>query len=88
MLATKGSHGVENGKPGLEAMMLLYRVVRPFAASAAISGRERQFMPDETFFVVSGQTGASLLINADEFLFAVDSTTFRTCCVFQGEGSV
>jgi hypothetical protein len=69
-------------------MMLLYRVVRPFAASAAISGRERQFMPDETFSVDSGQTGVSVLINAGEFLFAVDSTTFQTCCVFQGESSV
>ena len=69
-------------------MKLLYRVVQPFKASAAISGRERQFVPDETFFVDSGQTGASLLINTDEFLFSVDRATFQTCCVFQGEGSV
>jgi hypothetical protein len=69
-------------------MKLRYRVVRRFAARAAISGRERQFMPDETFSMDSGQTGVSVLINADEFSFAVDSTTFETCCVCQGERSV
>jgi hypothetical protein len=69
-------------------MKLLYCVVRSFAARSAISGRERQFMPEETFSVDSGQTGASLLINADEFLFAVDRTTFQNCCVFQGEVAV
>jgi len=69
-------------------MRLLYRAVRPFAAKAAISGRERQFVLDETFFVDSGRTGASVLIDADEFLFAVDRTTFQSCCVFRGESSV
>jgi hypothetical protein len=68
-------------------MSLLYRVVRPFTARAAISARERKFVPGETFFVDSGQTGAEVLINADDFLFIVDAATFRTCCAFQGEGS-
>lgn len=69
-------------------MKLFYRVVRPFQARAAISGRERQFIPDETFYMDSGQTGATLLIDADEFFFSVDRITFRSCCVFQGEASV
>lgn len=42
--------------------MLLCRVARPFAARAAISGRERQFIPDDAFFVNSGQTCGSVLI--------------------------
>jgi hypothetical protein len=69
-------------------MKLLYRVVRPFQANAAISSRERQFVPNETCFVDSGQTGATLLIDADAFLFYVDRATFQSCCVFQGEASV
>jgi len=69
-------------------MKLLYRVVRPFRAKAAIFGRERQFVPDETFFVDSEQTGTSVLINTDEFLFSVDRASFQSCRVFQGEASV
>jgi len=42
--------------------MLLFRVVRPFAARAAISGREHLFMPDDTFLVDSAQAGTSALI--------------------------
>jgi len=68
-------------------MQLLYRVVRPFAAKAAISGRQREFVPGETFFVDSGQADESVLINADEFLYIVNNVTFQTCCIFQGEGS-
>jgi hypothetical protein len=69
-------------------MKLLYRVVRPFQAKAAISGRERQFVPDETFSMDSGQEGAIMLIDADEFLFSVERSTLKSCCVFQGEASV
>jgi hypothetical protein len=68
-------------------MPLLYRVIRPFTARAAISARVRNFDPGETFFVDSGQTGAEVLINADESLFVVDTAPFQACCVFQGEGS-
>src|SRR5580692_7795126 len=46
--STSVAHGVKDGEQRVPAMMLLFGVVRPFVARAALSGRERQFTPDET----------------------------------------
>lgn len=65
-------------------MKNLYTVVRPFTAKAAISGRKRQFQPGETFLCDPTGDDARIVIEADEFLFFVDRSTFNTCATFKG----
>jgi hypothetical protein len=67
-------------------MKNLYVAVRPFTATTAISGRERQFQPGETFVCDAALPGDDAIIETDEFLFLVDRATFRACCIWKNEG--
>jgi hypothetical protein len=67
-------------------MVLEYMVTRPFTATSAISGRERQFEPGDSFLCDSGQSGATVTIEVDLSLFLIDRKTFETCCKFMNEG--
>jgi hypothetical protein len=64
----------------------LYEVIRPFKAMAGISGRERQFLPGETFICDRALPGETIIIDADEFLFLADRATFKACCKSKNEG--
>jgi hypothetical protein len=64
----------------------LYSVIKPFRAITAISERERNFQPGETFVCDPSQPGESIIIETDEFLFFVDRPTFKACCKWKNEG--
>ena len=64
----------------------LYEVIRPFEATTAISGRERQFLPGETSACDLGRPGESIIIEAEEFLLLVDRVTFKACCKWKNGG--
>ena len=66
-------------------MTLQYSVNRPFKAMTAVSGRERHFQPGETLLFDTGQTGATVTIEAEKTVFLVDHSVFETCCTFKGE---
>lgn len=65
-------------------MKQLYNVIQPFTARAAISGREREFQLGETFLCDPAQAGADIVIEADEFLFLVERSTWAACSKFKG----
>jgi hypothetical protein len=67
-------------------MVLEYTVTRPFTATSAISGRDRQFEQGDSFLCDSGQSGATVTIEIDLSLFLIDRRTFETCCKFKWEG--
>jgi hypothetical protein len=67
-------------------MVFEYTVTRPFTATSAISGRERQFEPGDSFLCDFGQSGATVAIEVDLSLFLIDRRTFETCCKFNSEG--
>jgi len=62
----------------------LYSVIQQFTAKAAISGRERKFLPDEEFECDPAKPGETITIEADGFFFFVDRSIFKTCCKFKG----
>ena len=49
-----------------------YIVVQQFGTTAALSGRERQFLPGETLFCDPALSGETVIIEGDEFLFLTD----------------
>jgi hypothetical protein len=62
-------------------------VVRQFRAKSAISGVEHEFEPGDAILCESGQTGATVTIEADKSFFLVDRQTFETSCVSKNEGT-
>jgi hypothetical protein len=69
-------------------MKNVYIVVQQFGATAAISGRERQFLPGEILFCDPALSGETVIIEVDEFLFLTDRSTFKACCQWKNEGFV
>ena len=65
-----------------------YIVIQPFLATAAISGRKRQFLLGETLFCDPAVSGETVIIEADEFLFLTDRSSFKACCQWKNEGFV
>jgi hypothetical protein len=65
-----------------------YIVTRPFKATSAISGREREFKPGDWFLCDSGQRGETITIEVDLSLLLIDRKTFETCCKFKNEGEL
>jgi hypothetical protein len=63
-----------------------YSVVKAFRTTTAISGRERQFKPGDTFLCDAALPGETVIVEADEFLFIVDRATFNAYCKWKNEG--
>jgi len=65
-------------------MKNLYRVVHPFAAATAISGRDRDFRPGELLDCDPSQEGGTVILEVDGFLYLAERATFEACCKFEG----
>jgi hypothetical protein len=75
-------------------MMQEYKVMRPFAAAAPISGTQREFRPGEIVVCDKKQSGSVLTIEAANAAysayFTVDRSVFEACCewISRSAGSV
>lgn len=64
-------------------MMQLYKVIRPFAAAAPISGSQREFRPGEIIVCDTKQSGSTLTLEAEgafSAFFLVERSVFEACC--------
>lgn len=60
-----------------------YKVVQAFAATAPISGTQRQFSPGEILVCDAKQSGSTLTLEvggAFTAFFLVDRSVFEACC--------
>jgi hypothetical protein len=64
----------------------MYKVHTTFVAWEAISGRERRFEPGVLILCDMGQTGSTVVIEADTILFLVDRFIFETHTKFFNQG--
>ena len=68
-------------------MTRAFSVVRPFKATNAISGREREFKPGETLLSDPGQGDGNVTIEIEKSLFVVERSIFEACCKRKNDGA-
>lgn len=71
-------------------MKQAYKVIQSFAATAPISGTERQFSPGEIIVCDTKQSGSTLTLEVGDgaftIYFLVERPIFEACCKWISRG--